>query len=382
MFFDQLSLLVAIGVSCAALCVTLLGAWLGSRRDTFLLSWSLGLAFFVIGITLFSAIGQNYNPATQLASFAALLTGFGFIFAGAMQFRFGRPHWPTVILATGFGLLLSAYAFALGFSGIGTMLANLGIALLLVLTAWQYWAGRSESPLLMADNAIFHTLTAASFLLCGAVILMDGQMVLTERPSNWAEELNSIAVIIGMTGVGALSLALNQSRIARFHRMESLTDPLTGVLNRRALFDRYNSSVHPRTAAIMFDLDHFKSINDRYGHASGDLVLRRFAEIVSANIRDSDIAARLGGEEFCVILHDIGRGQTADIAERIRAQIEATMIATPSGHLAVTVSAGVAICFDQGQNFDALLQRADDALYMAKAEGRNRIKSENIRLVA
>jgi diguanylate cyclase (GGDEF)-like protein len=383
MFFDQFSLLAAIGVSAAALCVTLFGAWFGSRRDTFMLSWALGLAFIVVGIVLFSAVGQRYDPAIQMTSFAALLAGFGSVYAGAMQFRSGQADWTRVVTITALGIVSSAAAFALGFSGVGTTLANFGIAVLLVLTGWQYWKGRSESPLVMTANAALYILTAASFFLCGMVLVLNGQTTLTEQPSNWAEELNAILVIVGLTGIGALSLAMNQSRIARFHRTEALTDPLTGLLNRRALSNRYASSmVRAHTAAILLDLDHFKSINDRYGHAAGDLVLRRFAEIISANTRVSDTAARVGGEEFCIVLHGASQAMATEIAERIRKALEAESIASPNGDIPITVSAGVAICIGEGQNFDTLLERADYALYNAKAEGRNRVKSTGIRLVA
>lgn len=383
MFFDQISLLAAIGVSSAALCVTLFGAWIGSRRDTFIFSWSLGLACIVVGVVLFGATGRNYDPVVQVASFSALLVGFGCVYAGAMQFRSGRAHWPTIVMATGFAVASTAAAFALGFSGTGTVLANLGIASLLVLTGGHYWAGRAESPILMASNAALYVLTAVSFFICALVILMNGQTVLTAVPSNWAEEVNSIVIIIGLTGIGALSLALNQARIARFHQMESLTDALTGLLNRRALANRYVSSpLPPRIAAILFDLDHFKSINDRYGHAAGDLVLRRFAELLSNDIRVSDAAARVGGEEFCAILHNSSQAAAAEFAERIRAQLEAQSIPSPNGTISVTVSAGVAICVGECRSFDTLLERADDALYQAKAEGRNRIKITGMRLVA
>lgn len=381
MFFDQVTFLLAIGISSGALCVTLFGAWIGSRRDSFLFNWAIGLGFIVVGIVLLSAIGRDYDPALQAASFSALLVGFGFIYAGSMQFRAGMTHWGAVWAATGLGVLSTTGAFALGFSGIGTITANLGIALLLVLTGWQYWVGRLESPVAMVATAVLYAVTAISFAFCSLAIALERKWILTELPTNWAEGINSVVVIVGLTGIGALSLAVNQARISRFHRMEALTDPLTNLLNRRALMDRFSSATPPRTAAILFDLDHFKSVNDTYGHAAGDLVLRHFAEILSTRSRISDVAARVGGEEFCAILHNVDRRMAVEFAESIRRKIEEKTVMSIKGRIAVTVSVGVAYSAGHGESFGTLLERADQALYRAKTDGRNRVTSDDIRLV-
>jgi diguanylate cyclase (GGDEF)-like protein len=202
-------------------------------------------------------------------------------------------------------------------------------------------------------------------------------------PANWAEDLNSMMVIVGLTGIGAISLTLNQSRWARHHHREARTDQLTGLLNRRALFDRFaETRLAPGTAVIMFDLDHFKAINDGLGHATGDLVLETFAGILKANLRLSDAAARLGGEEFCVVITDLSLRSGSGVAERIRAAFEAKTVEAPRGEASTTVSAGVAIAGLEGEPFEDVLRRADDALYAAKSEGRNRVSGPAPRLVA
>lgn len=382
MFFDQVTLLLAIGFSSSALCVTLLGAWFGSRRDTFLFDWSVGLGFIVLGVILISATGRSYDPLLHTASFTALLVGFGFIYAGSMQFRLGKTHWTTVWLATGLGIVATIGAFALGFSGVGTATANLGIAFLLLLTGWQHWIGRAEAPVAMAANAVMYAITAVSFALCSLAIVLERAWILTELPTNWAESINSILVIVGLTSIGALSLAANQARVSRFHQMEALTDPLTKLLNRRALTERYSKPARPRTAVVLFDLDHFKSINDSYGHAAGDLVLRHFAEIISTRIRVSDIAARVGGEEFCVILHNVDQQMAVKFAERIRMKTEEKTVTSLNRQIEVTVSVGVAYAAGREEGFDALLERADRALYEAKTDGRNRVRSDSLRLLS
>jgi diguanylate cyclase (GGDEF)-like protein len=123
----------------------------------------------------------------------------------------------------------------------------------------------------------------------------------------------------------------------------------------------------------VMDLDHFKAINDRFGHAAGDQVLKAFADIVVANIRSSDIAARLGGEEFCLRLSNSPPAAAAAMAERIRSHLEAKAFMTPAGTIRATVSAGIAVRSGEPESLQALLDRADVALYQAKESGRNRV---------
>ena len=158
-------------------------------------------------------------------------------------------------------------------------------------------------------------------------------------------------------------------------------DHLTGLANRRALFEAAQlelgrSRVHPRpTALVVFDADHFKGVNDRHGHAGGDAVLRHLAEIMQGSLREVDLAARVGGEEFAVLLPSTGLERACAVAERLRASV-AGAAASFDGHpIGCTVSAGVAVDLDGSASIDQLLRQADQALYAAKREGRNRVAS-------
>lgn len=160
-----------------------------------------------------------------------------------------------------------------------------------------------------------------------------------------------------------------------------MTDALTGLLNRRALLQSPSGTVPRGTALVAMDLDHFKTINDQFGHDSGDQTLSAFAELIRSNIRSTDLAARIGGEEFCVVLSNSSARASAAIAERIRAQTEAMTIRTASASIRTTVSAGIA--YSTGADtIQSLLIRADEALYEAKASGRNRVKVSGLTLVA
>ncbi|MEO7328428.1 MAG: diguanylate cyclase [Minicystis sp.] len=158
-------------------------------------------------------------------------------------------------------------------------------------------------------------------------------------------------------------------------------DMLTGLLNRRALsstMGRDLVSVERRdtaTSVLLFDVDHFKTINDTHGHGVGDLVLSAIGKRLQDTVRAQDLAARWGGEEFLVALPRTGEGGARSLADRIRAAIEAMVVTTQEGvSVPVTVSIGVATR-DAGEPLDALVERADRAMYEAKAGGRNRVVS-------
>ena len=162
----------------------------------------------------------------------------------------------------------------------------------------------------------------------------------------------------------------------------AMTDQLTGLANRHALFERLDEeyerqkrSGQPLSVA-MIDVDNFKSVNDTYGHATGDTVLQKIALHIRSGVRKYDVAARFGGEEFLVLLPNCDLINTQQTAERIRKAIEEQVYAgSGDGQRGITVSMGVA-SLRPGEDKEALIHRADTALYRAKADGRNRVVSE------
>jgi len=148
------------------------------------------------------------------------------------------------------------------------------------------------------------------------------------------------------------------------------TDQLTGLYNRHFFFEHYHHRVQGQqlTGLIMLDLDHFKQINDRFGHQTGDEVLCRVCECVAAQLRGEDLFVRSGGEEFLILLPQIDEGILLKVAERIRAAV-AAMAPDPAP---VTVSLGTTL-IRPGEELGAVLARADEWLYRAKRGGRNRI---------
>lgn len=158
------------------------------------------------------------------------------------------------------------------------------------------------------------------------------------------------------------------------------TDSLTGLLNRQAFlhraeaeFTRARRYARP-LSAVMIDVDHFKSINDRYGHASGDRVLQEVSRICQSSLRGSDMMGRLGGEEFVLLLPDTPQANAVFVAERMREQLARTPIEIDGISLTITGSFGVASLAEADINFNSMLERADVAMYHAKNDGRNKVK--------
>jgi diguanylate cyclase (GGDEF)-like protein len=163
-----------------------------------------------------------------------------------------------------------------------------------------------------------------------------------------------------------------------FHAQEenALTDELTRLPNRRALAQSFLQEMnrarrhHNAIAFLMIDLDHFKQVNDTYGHLSGDQVLAELANLLRSGARDSDVCARYGGEEFGMILHETTEAGARTLAERIRSKVATAVL---PGGLKLTISIGVAAT-DEPALFTTLMERADQALYAAKQGGRNQVR--------
>ena len=174
---------------------------------------------------------------------------------------------------------------------------------------------------------------------------------------------------------------LRQARADR-EELERLAnfDPLTGLYNRQAILGKLHELInHAKRykedfSLSMLDIDHFKKVNDRYGHLTGDEVLEKIASLIYGNMRDTDIAGRYGGEEFIIILPQADSFAAMVVAERIRNIIENAEMKDSAGNVfAITVSLGLSI-WEQGEDAYSLISRADESLYKAKENGRNRVE--------
>ena len=203
------------------------------------------------------------------------------------------------------------------------------------------------------------------------------------RPGHFAADratdmLEHLAAVIAL----CTDNVVNHERL----REDGLTDPLTGLANRRFFERRLFEEVErwyrhgSALSCLLCDIDHFKQVNDRYGHQAGDRVLQKVAQVLGGDLRGSDVLARYGGEEFVLLLPDASMTRAGEIAERLRQRVAALQPGITDGkQIDVTISIGVAglgseLKLDQEEARNWLLQQADRALYRAKTEGRNRFR--------
>lgn len=162
-------------------------------------------------------------------------------------------------------------------------------------------------------------------------------------------------------------------------RSQAMHDGLTGIWNRGAVLDQLSRELdrstraHTTTGVLMLDLDHFKKVNDTYGHLTGDIVLREVAKRITESVRFYDTVGRYGGEEFVVVLPNCGKAEIEQLAERIRFAIASVLIPTVDMEIAVTVSIGASVAAAELRWTNDILAAADKALYQAKEAGRNRV---------
>jgi diguanylate cyclase (GGDEF)-like protein/PAS domain S-box-containing protein len=202
------------------------------------------------------------------------------------------------------------------------------------------------------------------------------------RGENWAI-YSSKPIQVGFYAGGRIEqyvdITEQQNLLTTIERL-AITDELTGIYNRRGLYELGNRDIaracrmNTPLSSIFLDVDHFKKLNDTYGHFVGDLVLKELALRIQGHTRDMDLVARYGGEEFVILLPDIPIDQAAQIAERMRCIIANMPIETKESTLDVTVSIGVAQLNIEKEDLASFIQKADNAMYQAKQNGRNRVE--------
>ena len=187
-------------------------------------------------------------------------------------------------------------------------------------------------------------------------------------------------LLFGMITIYVLRLKRRLDEARRQLQVMARTDILTGIWNRGHLMDRFAEEFQRAKrqgralGCLLLDLDHFKAVNDRFGHPAGDRVLRQIGATLAAQVRRYDIVGRYGGEEFLIVVTETPLASLVDLAERIRIAIEKGIrIGEAAETLVVTASVGVAVMGAGDTDIDAIIKRADDALYRAKKEGRNKV---------
>jgi diguanylate cyclase (GGDEF)-like protein len=364
----------------AILGLLLLFAWVQNSEITAVAWWGSAHLLRAGSITLFGMYGQLPDVLTIDLANAILLTSFAVTWTGARLFDGGKPAPVGIVAGATFWLFMSRMSLFADSVDFRALLSAGIIAAYTWLAVAEFWKGRSEQ-LVSRLPAIFMMFAHGALFLLRTPL----SALLPWSPTNqvfgsvWLTVLSSEALLFTIS-IAFIMLAMAKERAEQSHKHAALVDPLTGLVNRRGFFLETarvarRQADNPQLAAVLLvDLDKFKSINDRFGHAVGDKVLQIFAETAVQSVRPSDFVGRLGGEEFAAVLHNVGRERAMVIAERLRSAFaEATSMV--DGY-AIGATASVGMVFSDGPEFDAseLLVQADKALYEAKERGRNRVE--------
>jgi diguanylate cyclase (GGDEF)-like protein len=259
-------------------------------------------------------------------------------------------------------------------------------AALYLWTAWglyRYARGplALRFPVLLAVPLLLAGLNAGGRALRTA---LKPEALATEVAANSTLNVGTAMVVVALIAMlHATLMAVVVARLIQQLQWRARHDGLTGLLNRRAMQEAIDHQLHSSRragdtfAVVMLDIDHFKSINDRHGHAAGDQALKHTATLLQTNLREGDRVGRFGGEEFIVLLPGVGLAQAAEVAEAMRARLATQAVHSAGDPLIVSASFGVAEWQGPHEEPSRLLMRADQALYRAKRAGRNQVQAAN-----
>lgn len=369
-----------------ATCVTiLLGLflimlWVQDRSVRALGWWALGYMIGGFAVMLWLLQPAVIGAWSQDLASALLLLCCGMVWCGARTFH-GRA-------ASGLGIAGGAVCWLvvtripdIALSGEARMIvSSLIITAYVTLTAIELKRERRLERASRRHAAVLAALHGAVFMSPVLAHYFYPQAARSLGAGFFA--LFALLTLLYVVGTAFIVVVMAKEQALALHRTAALTDPLTGLFNRRGFFEHAQKLFDARmrkgqpVSVLMFDLDHFKSINDRFGHEVGDEALRAFAATVGATMRSEDIVGRLGGEEFAAILPNALTPSVA-IAERVRLAFQAAGIEVAGHALNATVSVGAVDTLTRADNITQLLARADAALYRAKSAGRNRVVSDN-----
>lgn len=392
LWWDSMSLdintlfLVTIYVE-AMLGLLLLFAWVQNSGIMAVAWWGSAHLLRAASVVLFGMYGSVSDLISIDLANAVLFTAFAVTWTGARVFD-GRSPSPLGLFG-GAALWLFVCRMPIVTESIDArVLISSGIITSYTwLTAYEFWRGRSE-PLVSRWPAIFMLFAhGALFLLrtpLSAILPWSVNSQIFE--SVWMTVLSFEALLFTIA-IAFILLAMAKERTELRHKTAALVDSLTGIANRRAFMEggallarRHGS--HPKPAAVLLmDLDHFKLINDTFGHGIGDRVLQVFADSASTQVTSMDIVGRLGGEEFGALLHDCDKAKAMAVAEQIRAAFAAQAVEVDGRPVNATVSVGVTVCEQGVLDVSAMLAQADQALYHAKERGRNRVELASLDLI-
>ncbi|WP_417669283.1 GGDEF domain-containing protein [Roseibium sp.] len=374
---DKFSLLAANSLILTVFAASFLAAFHDMKRVHFWRTWIM--ANLLVAAALIFYITEQSLPEIMvfLVPNGLLIAAFALYSQGAMQFNNLPPCklrlWLPLALLTATSLpahFTNNYA-------ITYTVTNLMLAFLAFATAYEYWSERRDGLSSRYGLAFSFALMGASFGLRVAQGLAQGRNMGLGLPDDVLLSIHLTVALVFVTASGAFSLALAFERKTAEQREAAHRDPLTGAFNRREFTLRLKELLNQQEpapfAVVQFDLDHFKSINDRFGHGAGDEALQICSDVMQWHLREDDCLARIGGEEFAALMPDIDHTGALEIAERIRSTIADMPLHFAPDEVRLTLSAGIYHGQGHGLDYKELLKIADEGLYRSKHAGRNRV---------
>ena len=382
MTVDVFTLLLVIIVSSVVVSGTLLVLNGGQRRDG-LQYWAAGLLLIAVGYALFMARGRIPDSLSVVLANALLAAGqVGFLWAVRCFHGLPLGWWRAVVPVLAMAVLMwvfhDNFAARVAVSGFGLALQIGWILLTLLRHPARQEAEISRGVLLLAGGLALEVVMA---LVRGSLALFFSLNIASILQGN---ALQTITFMVAFTTLQVTSFGfifMAKERADNANACLAAQDALTGIANRRALMlaleRKLARAVRQRTplTLLMLDIDHFKRVNDQYGHLAGDQVLRHVVQVVGQRLRAQDFLGRYGGEEFLVLLPHTDLAGAQQLGQQLCEAVQASSCDWYGQRIAVTVSVGISGCVVGTQpDWETLLLAADRALYRAKENGRNRVE--------
>jgi diguanylate cyclase (GGDEF)-like protein len=371
---DPNSLFIVNAISLAAFSIAFFCIWMKQRDRVYWLYWVTANFILSLGFTAFVIIDR-----TQMMQ---LIIVNGFMVMGialrwqALRSFFYRKNYIEVNIVILLVLLvpysLSSYvsnSFIFGF-------VNLLFFIEIVLVLRELIRPNGEVLPSRWGLVIAYSIVGVGFLVRVGQGWIAGPQNMTLLPNDGLLTVLLLTISVHIVASGAFAISLAYERGISELKQMTLLDPLTELYNRRA-FELALAGQKPDLESltlILLDIDHFKRVNDVYGHEAGDVALKRCANILTTVFRKKDVVARIGGEEFAVILPDTTLNEAYDFAERARKAVEDDAFEHGSNIVRLTISAGVCQTVAGVTSLSDITKKADVSLYMAKNKGRNRVE--------
>jgi diguanylate cyclase (GGDEF)-like protein len=365
----------------ATMLAAMLGGMLvmfGKQENIAALKW-WGAAYLLgsAAVAIWTIYGDTLGPMTSLALTSIGFFACGMVWNASRVFHGRKLLWPGLVLGP-LVWIATMMTLAPRDASIRLSMGAAIVAIYAALTASELWSERRRDM-----QRRWPTVTIP--VLHGFVLILPILIGVYMRPydanfstSIWVTVFSVELVLYAICTVFVIFMLVSDRTVAA-HKNAASTDPLTGLFNRRGFAEACSRVIEREAIAgrpvtvMIFDIDHFKSINDRFGHPAGDEILKLFAVVIASNLRLSDLSGRIGGEEFAALL-PCSLEEGVIVADRMREVFENSNIVCDEGPVDTTVSIGVA-GGPAGTELEVLLAAADTALYQAKRGGRNRVEA-------